>query len=231
MRRDALEKFATATGIPVAVTQAGKGAILDAHPVVPGRASASPARPRPTRSRSKPTSYLSRHAAERLHDRLEDAVSKPARPLHRRSTFTPPTRASTARSRSSAMRGRFSGSSRRALAGWRVSPVIVAASSARAKPGTPSRATLVGTEARRDPDAGPGHRRSESRVRHRWHDGAFSRRTAGRPPQALALARRERLSLRIRLLVHGLRNRRRARREARATRTARSTRSSATAAI
>jgi len=28
---DALVKFATATGIPVAVTQAGKGAILDAH--------------------------------------------------------------------------------------------------------------------------------------------------------------------------------------------------------
>ena len=28
----ALEKFATATGIPIAVTQAGKGAILDAHP-------------------------------------------------------------------------------------------------------------------------------------------------------------------------------------------------------
>jgi 3D-(3,5/4)-trihydroxycyclohexane-1,2-dione acylhydrolase (decyclizing) len=29
---DALEKFASATGIPVAVTQAGKGAILDSHP-------------------------------------------------------------------------------------------------------------------------------------------------------------------------------------------------------
>jgi 3D-(3,5/4)-trihydroxycyclohexane-1,2-dione acylhydrolase (decyclizing) len=28
----ALEKFATATGVPVAVTQAGKGAVLDAHP-------------------------------------------------------------------------------------------------------------------------------------------------------------------------------------------------------
>jgi 3D-(3,5/4)-trihydroxycyclohexane-1,2-dione acylhydrolase (decyclizing) len=29
---EALEKFATATGMPVAVTQAGKGALLDAHP-------------------------------------------------------------------------------------------------------------------------------------------------------------------------------------------------------
>jgi 3D-(3,5/4)-trihydroxycyclohexane-1,2-dione acylhydrolase (decyclizing) len=29
---DALAKFATATGIPVAVTQAGKGAVIDAHP-------------------------------------------------------------------------------------------------------------------------------------------------------------------------------------------------------
>ena len=29
---DALAKFATATGIPVAVTQAGKGAVVDAHP-------------------------------------------------------------------------------------------------------------------------------------------------------------------------------------------------------
>ena len=52
---DALRRFAEATGIPVAETQAGKGSLPYDHPCASAR-SARPARPPPTRSPARPTS-------------------------------------------------------------------------------------------------------------------------------------------------------------------------------
>ena len=68
----------------MAVTQAGKGALLDAHPSCLGAHRRHRHRGRQRRRARSGPRDLPRHAAVRFHDRVEDAVSEPARALHRR---------------------------------------------------------------------------------------------------------------------------------------------------
>ena len=81
---DALAAFADATGIPVAETQAGRGALRSDHPLVARR----DRRDRhgggqPARARGRPGDRR-RHALERLHDRLAVGVPGPGRALRER---------------------------------------------------------------------------------------------------------------------------------------------------
>ena len=81
---DALARFATATGIPVVETMAGKGALRFDHPQALGAVGRDRRRRRqPDRARSR-SRHRRRLAAERLHHRLEDGVPAPGRPVRQR---------------------------------------------------------------------------------------------------------------------------------------------------
>ena len=192
----------------------GKGALPWDHPLALGAigvtgTSAANAR----RGRGRPRDRR-RHAAAGLHHRLARAVRQPGRRRSPRSTSRPSTPPSTARWPWSATPARRWRRCASALAGWRAPEALVAAARARrgaawnadwasghggARGATPlpSDAQVIGAvwrEARRG--RGRGLRR---------------RRPAGRAAQAVAAAAARRLPRGIRLLLHGLRDRRRAR--------------------
>ena len=72
---EALGRFVDATGIPVAETQAGKGALPEPHPLALGGIGATGTQRRePAGARCRPR-HRRRHAPVRFHDGIEDARS------------------------------------------------------------------------------------------------------------------------------------------------------------
>ena len=96
----ALRAFADATGIPVAETQAGRGALPSAHPLrARGDRGDGHAGGQPARARGGPGDRR-RDALERLHDRVAVGVPGPGRALRQRQRRRRSTRPSRAGSRS-----------------------------------------------------------------------------------------------------------------------------------
>ena len=201
------------TGIPVAETQAGKGSLPYDHPQSLGAIGATGTHGRQRAGARGRPGDRRRHALERLHDRLAHAVRRPRRALRqpqRRAGSTPSSTSGLALvggragSALEALRDR-AGAGRRRLPRAATAPrrrvgrevertyTLGHAPAARAGRGASARSTECSEAARR--------RRLRGRL------------DARRPAQALAHARPEGLPPRVRLLVHGLRDRRRARRE------------------
>ena len=225
----ALAPSPSATASRSRETQAGKGSLPWDHPLPRRRDRRAPARPPPTRSPPTPTS------SSRVGTRLADFPRAPApcsragrRPggAQRRPASTP---ASTVRCRWSPTRARARGAvgGARRLAGARRPDGDGAPTQRRVERGW---STPPPQRRGRRADRGAGHRRGEPRGRPARRGRVRRRRAARRAAQALAHARPARLPPRVRLLLHGLRDRRRAGREARACPTARSSSWSATAA-
>ena len=186
----ALRAFADATGIPVAETQAGRGALLSEHPLSPRRGRRHRHRGgQPARPRGRPRDR-GRHALERLHDRVEVRLPGSRRALRQRQRRRASTRPSTAGCRWSPTRAwRSTRCARRWPAGAPTRPGAArAGDEARAL----GRRGRRGWSRRRDGRAaapGGGHRRDQRRGggdrRRRVRRGLGARR----PAQALARAR------------------------------------------
>ena len=204
----ALRAFVDATGIPVAETQAGRGALRLRASAVARRASGPPAPRRPTGSPAMPTSSSAWARAGATSPRPRSRPSRTRACASSTSTSRPSTRPSTAACRWSPTRAwRSTRCARRWPAGAPTRP---------GAPAPPSEARAFGEEvarlvAPRDGRAaapGGGHRRDQRRGggdrRRRVRGGLVP----GRPAQALARARprRQGLPRRVRLLVHGLRD-------------------------
>ncbi|MEJ7664576.1 MAG: hypothetical protein WKG07_36190 [Hymenobacter sp.] len=226
---EALRTFAEPTGIPVAETQAGKGALPFDHPRALGAIGATGTPGANELAAEADLVRRDRHPLVRLHHRVAHGLRAPRRPLRQRQRR----RASDGHKLAGLpLRRRRPGDARRAdggARGPRRRPGLDGARRGRTTgPGTPrssvcvtaghgplpSQAEVIGTvnAGRRGPQRG--------RQRGRQH--------AGRPAQALAHARAGRLPPGVRLLVHGLRGRRRASASSSPTRAARSSSWSAT---
>ena len=218
---DALRAFAEAHGVPVAETQAGKGALAWDHPLqlgaigVTGSPAANAAGARGRRRARR------RHAAAGLHDGLALAVRPGA--ARRRSTSIRSTRSSGARGRCARTRGSASPRCRaRSRAG------------ARTRPGARTRWRRASAGATRC-CASPASATSRlpydgdvigavQRAAGSTHDDIVVCAAGTLPGELHKLWRTVgagRLPRRVRLLVHGLRDRRRDRREDGAARRAR----------
>ena len=111
-------RFAEAHGVPVAETQAGKGALAVGPPAAASARSASPARPAANAlARDADVGARRRHAAAGLHHRL--ALAVPAGEARRRSTSTASMRSSGAARRCVADARAALEALSDALAGWR----------------------------------------------------------------------------------------------------------------
>ena len=209
----------SATGMPVGETQAGKGALPFDHPQALGAIGATgTSGGESPRARRRPR-HRRRLAAERLHDRVEDGVS-PRRDVRfiadqrRRARRAASTRRSplVGDARAIARRARVEALDRLARGQRRTSSVIAANSKTawdtRGRPRLHARVTSAAASARAK-SSGSSTTRTRSHRRHRLRRGQPARRSA----QAVAHARRRAVSPRVRLLVHGLRDRRRPRRE------------------
>ena len=214
----ALRAFAEQTGIPVAETQAGKGSLPYDHPQRGrrdrrdgdhGRQRAGPRGRRGARHR---------HALERLHDGLAHGLRRPGRRASSTSTSPPSTPPSTPGSRSwPTPAAAWRRSAMRWPAGARTTSTAARARRLAAEWDATVEARL---HARARPAPGPvgGHRRRQPRSRTRATSCLRGGQHARRPAQAVAHPRPEGLPRRVRLLVHGLRDRRRPGREARRAR-------------
>ena len=115
----ALRAFADATGIPVAETQAGRGALASDHPLALGAIGATgTAAANRLAARGRPGDR-DRHALERLHDRLEVGLPGPGRALRQRQRRRLRRRQARRRCRSWPTRAWRSMQLREALAGHR----------------------------------------------------------------------------------------------------------------
>ena len=203
--------FAETHGIPVVETIAGTGRRCSTTTRRTPARSASSARPRPTRSPAEADVVLAdRHAAAGLHHRLLDRCS-PTTPGSSASTPPASTRPSTARCRWSATPAVGSRSStRRSATGRRPKPGRRSARASYTPSGTRCVDQPPEADQRRAADLRPGRRRREPRratpTRPRAHR---RRRPARRAVQELAGQGARHLRLRVRLLLHGLRDRRR----------------------
>ncbi len=210
---DALRAFVEATGIPVATTQAGGGSLAWDHPQYLGGIGATGIdRGQPTRAEADViigigTRYSDFTTASR------DSLPGPGRALRQRQRrLVRRLQARHASCRSSRMPGRRSTRSR-AAAGR---PARLRAST---PPASPREARDLGRRSsmprspRRAPTCPASPRSSVPCSRRLRPDGrrrAGRGIAAGRPAQAVARARPARLPRRVRVLVHGLRDRRRA---------------------
>ena len=208
---EALRAFAEATGIPVAETQAGKGSLPYDHPLAvgavgsTGTTAANIARPR-----GRPR-HRGGHPLQRLHHRVADRLpgrrrAVPQRQRGRRGRRQ--ARRHRARRRRPGSAGRphprarrLVGAGRARRAGRRARAGVGRDGAARVLPGP-------------HPAAGPvgGHRRRQRGVPAARRRGVRGRLAARRPAQALADPGPAGLPRGVRLLLHGLRDRRRARR-------------------
>ena len=205
----ALRAFADATGIPVAETQAGRGALPSDAPARARRDRRDRhAGRQPAGARGRPRDRR-RHALERLHDRVEVGLPGPGRALRRTSTSrrsTPPSTAGLALEADARRRARRA--ARRARRPPRRRGVDRARGARRPRRGPRRSRALV--------RAGHGPLPSQAEVIGAVNDAAGRARRgrlrgrldARRPAQAVARARprRQGLPRRVRLLVHGLRD-------------------------
>ena len=210
---DALRALAEATGIPVAETQAGKGS-LPLRP--PASLGASRGHRHHGRQRARPRGRPGdrrRHPLQRLHHRVPHRLRRTRTCGSSTSTSprsTPPSTpalalVADAREALEALAD--------ALAGWQVDR-RVPGSGPRRWPRSGTRRWSAAYTPRARAAARPvgGDRRGQRGVRPARRGGLRRRLDAGRPAQAVADARPEGLPRRVRLLLHGLRDRRRPRR-------------------
>ena len=220
-----------ARGIPVAETQAGKSSLAVDHPQAHRARSASPARgaanalARGGRRRAR-----DRHAPAGFHHRLPGAVQEPgaasiiglnAQAFDAGKHGAHPAGGRRARRARAPRRG-----ARRlaAPAAWTRRAADEQGALDASIAARYTGATQRGAAVRR-----AGDRRGAARGQAQRHRGLRRRRPAGRTAQALAGRRAGRLPPRIRLFLHGLRDRRRHRRQDGRARRARSSSWSATA--
>ena len=211
-------RFADATGIPVAETQAGKGAMPYDHPQRSARsASPAPAAQPVARDADLVIGVGTRSATSPPPRRPRSRTRRPLRQLSTWRRSTPP---STARCRWSATPAPALEELAGALAGYRVDAAARDERRPRAQPrvGRRGRAALrAADDGRRPPRREVIGAVTTPPARATW----WSARPGSMPGDLHKLWRTrdpKRLPRRVRLLVHGLRGRRRPRREARRAR-------------
>ena len=204
--------FVAATGIPVAETQAGKGALPFDHPSIARRDRGHRDTWRESDGARGRSGDRHRDALQRLHHGITHRL--PATWTCGSSTSTSPssTPSSKPAVRWWATHARRWRSWRRRSRGWSVDPGYAGRCGA-TEPGVGSARSSGSIRLGHQPAAEPGRdrRRGEPQRRARGCRGLRRGQPAGGPPQALADPRPQELSRRVRLLLHGLRGGRRAR--------------------
>ena len=216
---EVLAQFATRHGIPVAETQAGKGALPWDHPLNVGAIGVTGSARSERARRARGPGSRSGHAPAGFHDRFAHAVSEPAAALRVDQRLSPRCR----KERRRCSPGRCGTLARRARRpprrtarprGSREAHQDAACVVARRGRRGDERRRRRAAERCASPRCGEPHDRSQGHSRMRCG------RLAGRVAQAVARAGCRRVSPRVRLLVHGLRDRGRPGRQARAVRSA-----------
>ena len=124
---EALRRFAEATGIPVADTQAGKGGIRWDHPQAVGGVGSTGSPVANALARRRRPGDRGRHPVQRLHHRVADRVPEPGGAVRQPQRHTRWTRPNTPASCWSPTPGRAWRRSTDALAGYRVDAAYTAA--------------------------------------------------------------------------------------------------------